>query len=887
MNRIVYTLSVAAGLAATANVRAESDARPPEAARAQGAGELTKAPRLVHFAPPALPPDLTVPGPIVIPLKLSIDADGSVSAAEVVEPRDPVLDEAARAAALKLKFEPAEIDGVPAAVRISYRYDITPSAPPSAVAQKARFGGVVHDQNGRPLPGVRVELDTGEAGVTGDDGRFSITDVTPGNHPVTLSGPTFTPIGTEETFVAGKAYEASYEVQVTAVAIPGEERADFEIVVVAARLGSKVAATEVSSDQGARVAGTGGDVVKVVENLPGVARSTVGSGQLVVWGASGQDTRVYVDGVHVPVLYHEGGYRSVVHSDLVRSVELQPGGYGASYGRGIGGLVTVGLKPLDEPGFHGSLQIDAIDAGASLRARLSDKWHIALAGRRSHLDWVLARATSEDVGEFVPIPQYWDGQGRIGYTPREGVGIELGTMLARDKINRTLSTFDPSDSKSESKTVGFSRYYLRYRHESESGVASVTPYIGFDREELVSRFGSVPAELRSESTLYGVRATYSTNPADFLSVSVGLDAEVALSALVRGGSLTTPAREGDVRVFGQLPADQVNADRWGVTVGGLAPYVEGDFSLLSDRLHIVPGLRIEPQFVRVSRLTPTQADVPPIGGIREDMTVDPRLAVRFTASERVSLKAAFGIYHQPPLPDDLSSVFGNPLLGPSTARHFLVGGAFRLSKPLSLEVTSFYSSSSNLVVRSPLPTPSSAQALVQNEDARGRAYGTQFLLRYDLVDRFFGWMSASVIRSERTDPDGRWRLFDFDQSFVFTALGSYDLGRGFEIGSRFRYSSGYPRTPVRAASYDARVDAYVPLFGAHNSIRIPAFYALDVRLAKHFKFGEKSELELYLDVQNVTQHENAEEIVYNFDYSRRSYITGLPILPVLGGKLAW
>lgn len=885
MNRILFTLSVVAGLAATAPARAEPPPGDPKSAA--GPGKLTKAPRLLHFASPELPPGVVVESLISIELKLSIAADGSVSGAEVVEPRDPTLDEAARTAALALKFEPAEIDGVPAPVRISYRYEIKPSAPKPSVSEKARFGGVVHDQTGKPLAGVRVELDTGESGVTSDDGRFSIADVPPGNHPVTLSGPTFTPIGTEESFVAGKAYEASYEVQVTAVAVPGEERADFEIVVVAARLGSKVAATEVSSDQGARVAGTGGDVVKVVENLPGVARSTVGSGQLVVWGASGQDTRVYVDGVHVPVLYHEGGYRSVVHSDLVRSVELQPGGYGASYGRGIGGLVTVGLKPMDESGFHGSVQLDAIDAAASLRAKLSDKWHLSLAGRRSHLDWVLSHVTSEDVGEFVPIPKYWDGQARLGYAPRDGVALEVGTLLAKDDINRTLSTFDPTDSKSESKTVGFSRYYFRYRHEDEKGVASVTPYVGFDHRELVSRFGRVPAELRSDATLYGLRATYTTSPASFLSINVGLDAEISMSSLFRAGSLTTPAREGDLRIFGQLPADQVNADRWTVTVGGLAPYVEGDFALLSDRLHIVPGLRIEPQFVRVSRLTPTQADVPPIGGIREDMAVDPRVSVRFAASDRVTFKAAFGIYHQPPVPDDLSAVFGNPLLGPSTARHYLAGGAFKLSRPLSLEVTSFYSNSSDLVVRSPLPTPSSAQALVQSNNGRGRAYGTQFLLRYDLVDRFFGWMSASVIRSERTDADGQWRLFDFDQSFVFTALGSYDLGRGFEVGSRFRYSSGYPRTPVASASYDARVDAYVPIFGAHNSVRIPAFYALDVRLAKHFKFGQKSELELYLDVQNVTQHENAEEIVYNFDYTRRSYITGLPILPVLGGKLAW
>lgn len=883
MNRLISTLWVVASLAATAELRAQP--APADANAAKAPGKLTKAPRLLHFVEPELPPGVNLEASVSVVLKLSIAADGSVSAAEVAEPGDPTLDEAARAAALKLSFEPAEIDGVPAPVRISYRYEVKPAAPKVAVANKARFSGVVHDQNGKPLAGVRVQLDTGESGVSGDDGRFTIAEVPPGNHPVTLSGPTFTPIGTEETFVAGKTYEASYEVQVTAVAVPDEERADFEIVVVAARLGSKVAATEVSSDQGARVAGTGGDVVKVVENLPGVARSTVGSGQLVVWGASGQDTRVYVDGVHIPVLYHEGGYRSVVHSDLVRSVELQPGGYGASYGRGIGGLVTVGLKPLDEPGVHGSVQLDAIDAAASLRARVADKWYVSAAGRRSHLDWVLSRVSSEDVGEFVPIPKYWDGQARIGYTPREGHSLELGTLLSEDKIDRTLVTSDPADSKSESKSVGYSRFYFKYRHEDDHGSASVTPYIGFDHSKLLSRFGGVPAELRSTATLYGLRAAYTTSPASFLSVNVGLDAEISLSSLFRAGSLTTPAREGDLRVFGQLPADQVNADSWTVTVGGLAPYVEGDFAALGDRLHIVPGLRIEPQFVRVSRLTPTQANVPPIGGIREDMAVDPRLAVRFAASDRITFKAAVGIYHQPPLPDDLSAVFGNPKLGPATARHYLAGGAFKLSKPLSLEVTSFYSNSSDLVVRSPLPTPSSAQSLIQT--GRGRAYGTQFLLRYDLIDRFFGWMSASVIRSERTDADGSWRLFDFDQTFVFTALGSYDLGRGFEVGSRFRYSSGYPRTPVASASYDARVDSFVPVFGAHNSIRIPAFYALDVRVAKHFKFGDKSELELYLDVQNVTEHENAEEIVYNFDYTRRSYITGLPILPVLGGKLAW
>jgi hypothetical protein len=349
--------------------------------------------------------------------------------------------------------------------------------------------------------------------------------------------------------------------------------------------------------------------------------------------------------------------------------------------------------------------------------------------------------------------------------------------------------------------------------------------------------------------------------------------------------VTTPPREGDLHVFGQLPQDQINADNWTTTIASAAPYAEADFSLFGDSLHLIPGFRLEPSLVRVSRLAPPESDVPPLGAIREDTAVDPRAAVRWNVSKRITAKAAVGIYHQPPVAEDLSSVFGNPKLGPANARHYLVGGAFKLTRPISLEVTSFYSHSEDLAYRSPLPTPIRASALL--EGGFGRAYGTQFLLRHDLVDRFFGWASLSIIRSERRDATGSYRLFDFDQTLVFTLVGSYDLGAGFDIGGRFRYSSGYPRTPVVGATYDARIDGYFPQFGAQNSIRIPSFYAVDLRAAKHFKFGESVALELYLDVQNVSNHDNPEEIVYNYNYTRRSYITGLPVLPVFGGKLSW
>jgi hypothetical protein len=39
---------------------------------------------------------------------------------------------------------------------------------------------------------------------------------------------------------------------------------------------------------------------------------------------------------------------------------------------------------------------------------------------------------------------------------------------------------------------------------------------------------------------------------------------------------------------------------------------------------------------------------------------------------------------------------------------------------------------------------------------------------------------------------------------------------------------------------------------------------------------------LYLDVQNVYNHGNVEGVSYNFNYTARQYVTGLPILPSFG-----
>src|SRR5262249_27341687 len=149
-----------------------------------------------------------------------------------------------------------------------------------------------------------------------------------------------------------------------------------------------------------------------------------------VWGAAPSDTRVEIDGVEIPALYHFGGVRSVVHPDLVGGVSLVPGGYGPDHGRALGGLGSVTTAPLAGDGLHGTIAADLLDGAASLRGRVGPL-RVAAAARYGWLDRVLAGTISDDVAELFPIPRYtdWQVKATAGLRKDEQVGV---LVLASD-----------------------------------------------------------------------------------------------------------------------------------------------------------------------------------------------------------------------------------------------------------------------------------------------------------------------------------------------------------------------------------------------------------------------------------------------------------------------
>ncbi|MDB4943152.1 MAG: TonB family protein / TonB-dependent receptor [Labilithrix sp.] len=663
-----------------------------------------------------------------------------------------------------------------------------------------------------------------------------------------------------------------------------DEPTQEDIVEVRGRPGSRheVRETTISARDARVVAGSQGDVLKVLQNLPGVARPPLASTEIVVWGASPRETRIYIDGVDVPALYHGSALRSVISSDLVASVDVVPGSFGAEYGRGLGGVVRVVTRALPR-GFHGNVAADTLDGSALAATDVGEHARIAVALRQSWLDRLLAVTSARDVGDFFPVPRYRDGQVKATIDLRRGEWVDLVMLGTEDELTRAVPSPDPAAGRRQSTHSGFWRIYARYQaSEADGGALSITPFFGYDGSGSVQRSGAATTSLDLGSTRYGLRASLRSKVLTRVTVVGGLDALGSSTNVTRVGSLALPPREGDIAVFGQPPEDEVATDHYRANILDVGPHLEADVRV--GPFTFTPGLRADAFLIEGSRKTPPVPLVPDRGFSRLETALAPRISSRYEVSRQLSFTAAYGRYHQAPEAEDLSAVFGTPDLGLARATHASAGESLRIIHGLTAEVVAYSKTMQDLAVRSRLSAPVAARSLTQNGE--GRSYGLQLLLRQETWRGFSGWVSYAISRSERRydAPGDRFRLFDYDQPHVLTIVANQELGR-WSVGTRFRYASGDPRTPVVGSSYDSRNDRYDPIFGIQSSLRIPAFWQLDLRVERAFPLGDRVRARLFADVQNVTNRANAEDIVYSPSYRERGVLRGLPTIAVIGARV--
>lgn len=811
-------------------------------------------------------------------MEVDIGADGKVMDLRVVGSGGPSFDEAALAAVRQFEFSPAEVDGVPAPVRIGYSYEFLFREQRVVVDDSADAGA------GITLSGRLVERGTRESvggatiaaggieAVSNSDGTFKLEGLAPGPTRVVVVAPESMKFETTETLREGERTEVVYLIR-------KKSYGAFETVVRDVKERKEVAQVSLRREEIRLIPGTNGDAFKVVQNLPGVARSAFGLGFLVVRGSKPWDTRTYIDGTAVPLLFHFGGLFATFNSNLLDDITFQAGNFGAEFGRSIGGLVKGGVRTPSQSGYHGYVDINLIDASAMLEGPLSESWAFAISARRSWIDvlipWAVKTFAPASVASlnFVVAPRYYDYQARLEYKPKASPHRFFVQFFGSDdKLRLTLPNpaIDPEGRGDFGTSVNYNRLLLGYDLRLGTGFKFTTrTSVGLDHLDL-----SGGADVFVKGTQYPImsRNTFSLDLTD-LNLALNFGADLYLLPF-----------QLDVQRPPTFKANQIPD-----------PY-------LSRQLVVEKTAQttFEPSLFVEGIWTPTK-NLKFVAGLRGDYEtymnkgwVDPRFALFLSASDVVTLKTGFGIYHQPPdyRQGLLSPVFGNPKLLPEGARHFMVGSEVQFTDAISLDVQLYYK---DLFwqARPTLAPSAGSDTSVSFEDVRyqstgtGRSFGAEFLLRHQLTRNFFGWISYSLSRTERDYSGGtQWGLSAFDQTHNLIVVASYKFPYDFIMGARFRYTTGPLNTPFVGSIYDANGNYYFPLPGNSWSRRLPNFVQLDLRLDKRFVFDSWM-LALYLDIQNVTNQQNVEGVANNFDYSKEQYIFGLPILPSLGIRGEW
>jgi TonB family protein len=811
-----------------------------------------------------LPPGTAFPSPeVTVVLALEIDAEGKVTGATLEQGAGEPFDAAALAAAPGLGFEPARLttgEAVPVTLSFRMRILAPPPPPPEAprVPPVKLAGTLLERGTRRPLAGVLVEARAGEKtlaqGSTDAAGRFA------------LSVPE-----AEFTLLASPPGHARLEAPVRER--PGAERdetfyleplgAGFRAEVTGERIRREITRQVLSPEEIGLVAGTQGDTLKAVLNLPGAARPAFGGGNLVLRGSSPGDSAVFIEGLEIPVLYHFGGLRSTFAPRFLESVEFVPGNFAADYGRLTGGIVNVRVRDPKDDAVRGEADFNLYDAGVAVEGPLGKGWSGGAAFRRSWVDAILPAVLPKDSPlSFTSAPRFYDYQFLATWKPDGPDKVRLLFFGSQDKL---VAIFDrPADDPS---ITGDLRFRVAF-HELQASWAHVfSPAL---RQESWVALGLTTISTRAGTLFFDL----STRRVDARSTWVWQ----ALPGLEARGGLDV--QFGDASISLDVPLAPREGENQ-VPVGTLARIGTSKRAQL-----------FQPAAFAELRWTPVEGlDVLP--AVRADWTralerwsVDPRLAVRWRVAEATVLKAAAGVFQQTPEPGETDSSVGATGLRYRRSLQTSAGFEQGILPGLDLDVTGFAKSLDRLVVRN-LATETDPAAPRYLSEGKGRIYGLELLLRAKLGERFRGFVAYTFQRSLRTDRPGEGeRRFDFDQPHILTVLGTWVWNPRWTFGARFRLVSGNPDTPVTGSVYDAAADVYVPLYGPTNSTRLGAFHALDLRADRTWTF-DRWKLSAYLDVQNVYNRGNPEGWQYRYDYRERTPLTGLPILPILGLKGEW
>ncbi len=750
----------------------------------------------------------------------------------------------------------------------------------SAYAQHATVRGFVYEkESGEPVIFTNVYLAGTTYGAATDvNGYFAVSRIPPGSYTLMVTYLGFDTLRIEVTLrpdeiVLKKLFltKGSFmleQVQVTASKSEARTKTNTSVI-------------KITPKQIRKLPTVGGqpDLAQYLQVLPGVVFTGDQGGQLYIRGGSPIQNKVLLDGMIVYNPFHSIGLFSVFDTEILRNADVYTGGFGAEYGGRISSIMDITTRDGNKSRISGNVGASTFGANVMIEGpikRMKDDGKgsssFIFSAKNSYLEQssqIFYDYVNEDGLPF----NYLDLYGKISLLGGNGNKVNFFGYNYTDRVNNYRAISD-------------------YHWESYGGGSNFL---------LIPSGSPVLIEGHFSYSSYKI-ALEEANTAPRTSLINGFNMGFDFTYFIGKDEL-----KYGIELLG-FSTDYVFSNSLGVKVSQsqntteLSTYVK--YKKTVGKWLIEPGFRLQ-WYASLSDVSP-----------------EPRLALKYNATDNFRIKFAGGLYSQNLISAhsdrDIVNLFNGFLSGPDNlpdtfngepvkhnlqkSEHLILGFELDLSSKFTTNIEGYYKNFSQLtnINRQKLfdedeypdmPDVITKDFIIEN----GYAEGIDFTLKYD--DRnLYIWIvySLGYVLRRYEDLNGDLQSYNphYDRRHNINIVVNYVFGakRDWEVNGRWNFGSGFPFTMTQGyypentfsdgiyTDYTTTNEDLGIIYDDINSGRLSTYHRLDAGIKKKFTFNRYTRLEINAGVTNVYDREN----IFYVDRISGEKINQLPIMPSMG-----
>lgn len=589
------------------------------------------------------------------------------------------------------------------------------------------------------------------------------------------------------------------------------------------------------------------DIIKTLQQLPGVSGGTELLSGLYVRGGDGSDNLYLLDGVPLYQVSHLLGLFSSFNTDVTESVDFYKSGFPARYGGRLSSVVDVRTREGDFNEYHGLFSIGLLDGrlqceGPIVKGRTS--FNIGL--RRSWLDVLTEPASAiirkrqdrdfrikyafwdlnaglthkfsednrialnfyggRDAAKFISGEGYSKIEGPLEtvmhYYNEAGIGLEWGNFVSSLNWDYKFS-----DNQEVEAKVYYSRYASRF---------SFNEIIREEAMEDINNSTYKNGVNRSRTSDIGIKADFSWRPSDKHHIRYGASAQIHLfSPEYNAENLVT--NQGDTLRNQSFNEDDIKRSL------EPAAYIEDEISI-TKRFTANIGLRY------TSVITEDKAY----------HNIQPRIALRLSPGDYSCFKLSYSemVQNDHQISTNylaLPTNFWMPStakIAPGHSRQVSAGAYFILPHNIRLNVEGYYKAMSNLLefngkwgIYPPIHLWEDAVVT-----GKGRSWGMETELSWSDENTSLT-ASYTLSWSQRFFKEfyPKWYYDRNDNRHKLTLTGTRKFGKRFELYASWNlHSGGWITAASQTLAPENIGDAPLTFYEKPNNLKLPAYHRLDV-----------------------------------------------------------